>query len=177
MRKNPEQPTHSQCGNPYPRGLKPVIIEYAPPGSNCMPQPLSEPEFPDEGSSGLVTDEYLYEQPDPKWPRLKLQLAPRGKRQTDEQYAAYRRGIEEFTCTHSIFVGLCQELCTLLGNHRTCLEGVCRRNGVCCGLRDQDRYWLPMLIFPPCVPLDLEIIETYRQEIIAEIKRARGKSV
>jgi hypothetical protein len=33
------------------------------------------------------------------------------------------------------------------------------------------------VLFPPCVPLDREIIETYRAEIVAELKRivARGK--
>ena len=31
------------------------------------------------------------------------------------------------------------------------------------------------MLFPPCVPLDPEIIETYRQEIIAEIKRLVAK--
>ena len=36
---------------------------------------------------------------------------------------------------------------------------------------------MPLVLFSPCVPLDREIIETYRQEIIAELKRvvARGE--
>ena len=93
-----------------------------------------------------------------------------------EQYASYRRGIEQFTCDHAIYLGLCQLLCTHLGNHLKCREGACRRNGACAGIRDQDRFGIPLVLFPPCVPLDREIIETYRQEIIAELRRAGGKS-
>ncbi len=131
-------------------------------------RPLVEEEIvPPEG---IVAD-YLYVQPDPKWPRLKLRLAPRGSRETDEQYAAYRRDIEQFTCTHAAFLGVCQMLCTLLGNHYTCAEGPCRRNGACSAIRDQDRFDIPLVLFPPCVPLDSEIIETSRREIIAVLRR------
>jgi hypothetical protein len=162
-------------GNPYPKGLEPSIIKYEPPDKpNWWPQPLVEEEIvpPD----GVVAD-YLYVEPYPQCPRLKLRLAPRGKHETDEQYASYQRDIEQFTCNHSLYLGLCQMLCAHLGNHLTCAEGPCRRNGACAGIRDQDRYDIPLVLFPPCVPLDLEIIETYRQEIIAEPKRivARGE--
>jgi hypothetical protein len=164
-------------GNPYPKGLEPAVIEYGIPGvplERCIMRPLVEDEIPSPG--GIVAD-YLYVEPDPNWPRLKLRLAPRGRRQTDEQYEAYRRDIEQFTCTHSIYLGLCQELCTHLGNHHACAEGPCRRNGACAGIRDQDRFGIPFVLFPPCVPLDREIIETYREEIVAELKRvvARGE--
>ena len=165
-------------GNPYPPGLEPAVLAYGMPGvpmERCSTRPLAEQETVPPG--GIVAD-YRYVQPDPKWPRLKLRLAPRGKRETAEQYEAYRRGIEEFTCTHSIYLGLCQELCTHLGNHLTCTEGPCRRTGCCAGIRDQDRFAIPLVLFPPCVPLDREIIETYRQEIIAELGRvvARGEA-
>ena len=164
-------------GNPYPSGLKPVVVEYGMPGvpmERCSTRPLVEEEMPRPG--GIVSD-YLYVEPDPNLPRLKLRLAPCSKHKTDEQYEIYRRGIEEFTSTHAIFLGLCQLLCTHLGNHLTCAEGPCRRNGACAGVRDQDRFVIPIVLFPPCVPLDLEIIETYRAEIIAELKRivANGK--
>jgi hypothetical protein len=161
-------------GNPYPAGLKPCVIEYDMTGKNGGMQPLTEPEI-SRPSPDVVVADYLYVQPDPKWPRLRLSFARQGPRETDEQYAAYRRGIEQFTCNHSIYLGLCQELCTLLGNHRKCVEGPCRRTGVCSGIRDQDRYDIPLVLFPPCVPLDLEIIETYRQEIIAELRRIVAK--
>ncbi len=96
--------------------------------------------------------------------------------ETDEQYASYQRDIEQFTRNHAVFLRFCQVLCTHLGNHLTCREGPCRRNGACTGIRDQDRFDIPSVLFPPCVPLDYEITETYRQEIVAEAKRlaARG---
>ena len=58
-----------------------------------------------------------------------------------------------------------------MGNQLTCPEGICRRKGICFGMRDEERYSLAFLVFPPCVPLDLEIIETCRQEISTELKR------
>jgi len=173
---DPSWPTHSQMGNPYPDGLEPVVIKYGIPGipmERCSTRPLVEAEIPRPG--GIVAD-YLYVEPDPQWPRLKLRLAPRGKHETDEHYTSYQRHTEQFTCAHAIYLGLCQMLCTHLGNPVTCTEGPCRRNGVCAGIRDQDRFDIPLVLFPPCVSLDREIIETYRQELIAEIKRvvARG---
>ena len=137
-------------------------------------RPLVEEEIEPPGDGNA---DYLYVEPDPKWPRLRLRLAPRGQRETDEQYASYRRDIEQFTCDHALDRGLCQLLCTHLGNHLKCQEGPCRRNGACAGVRDQDRFGIPLVLFPPCVPLDREIIETYRQEIIAELRRVGGKSV
>ena len=162
-----EPPIHSRLGNPYPGGLEPVVIDDGTPGNTDLEQAVAKASLP----GGIVTDEYLYVEPDPKWPRLKLRLAPRGKQETDEQYAAYRRDIEQFTCDHAIYLGLCQLLCTHLGNHLTCAEGPCRRNGACAGIRDQNRFDILLVLFPPCVPLDREITETYRMEIIAELKR------
>ena len=169
-KKCKQHPTHSRLGNPYPRGLKPMVLHDDPSGSTDLEQAIAE-----AGPPGGIVADYLYVEPDPRWPRLKLRLARRGKHETDEQYANYRRDIEQFTCSHSIYLGLCQVLCTLLGSHHTCAEGPCRRNGACAGIRDQDRFDIPLVLFPPCVPLDPEIIETYRQEIIAEIKRLVAK--
>lgn len=164
-------PTHSRLGNPYPRGLKPAVLDDEPPGGIDLAQAVAR-----AGPPGGIVADYLYVEPDPRWPRLKLRLAPRGKNETDAQYEAYRRDIEQFTCTHAIYLGLCQELCTLLGNHLACPEGPCRRTGACAAVRDQDRFDIPLVLFPPCVPLDREIIEAYRQEIVAELRRvvARG---
>lgn len=164
-------------GNPYPKGLEPVVLEYGIPGvpmEQCSTRPLNEADIVPPG--GVVAD-YLYVEPYSNCPRLKLRLAPKRPDETDEQYADYQRDIEQFTCNHSIYLGLCQMLCTHLGNHSACAEGPCRRNGACAGIRDQDRFDIPLVLFPPCVPLDLEIVETYRQEIIAEMKRivARGE--
>jgi hypothetical protein len=180
-RKKDKQPgpthagsTHSRLGNPYPAGLQPVVIEFDTTLSAAdtdIESAWSQSDY----KPGEPQD-YLYEQPEADWPRLNLYLAERGPHETDEQYALHRRDFERFTCTHAIWLGLCQQLCTHLGNHRTCSEGACRRNGACAGIRDQNRYWLPLLVYPPCVPLDREIMETYRMEIVAEIKRvvARG---
>ncbi len=153
-------------GNPYPPYLEPVVLDYGMPGKRCSMR-LVEEEIIRPG--GIVSD-YLYVEPDPKLPRLQLRLAPRGKHQTDEQYASYRRTIEEYNCAHAIYLGLCHLLCTLLGNHAACAEGLCRRNGRCSAIRDQDRFGIPLVLFPPCVPLDREIIETYRKELVAELK-------
>lgn len=43
-------------------------------------------------------------------------------------------------------------------------------------IRDQNRFGIPLVLFPPCVPLDLEIIETYREEVVAELKRVAAGS-
>jgi len=170
-KKRRQHPTHSRLGNPYPVGLSHVVMD-GPPGSTDLEQPWAGMDY----DPGVAADDYLYEQPDPKWPRLKLYLAPRRRRETEEQYEGYRRGIERCTCLHAIYLGLCQLLSTHLGSHWTCAEGACRRNGCCVGIRDQDYYSLPLLVYPPCVPLDREITETCRMEIIAEMKRvvARG---
>ena len=174
---DPERPTHSRAGNPFPARLTPVIVPVdAFPGvpiEKCWPRPLIEDELPRPDYSGLVTsDEYIYEvfEPGDEWPRFKLRLIPRREYETDEQYKSYRRGIERFTRIYGVYHGLCQMLCTWLGNHETCNEGVCRRNGACCSRRDEDRFTLPILIYPPCVPIDLDIMETYRAEIIAELQ-------
>jgi hypothetical protein len=169
--ERPAWPTHSRLGNPYPRGLEPAVIDDI--NWEDLEQAVTKADTPAPGGD---TYEYLYVEPDPQLPRLKLKLASQRQDQTDEQYASYRRHIEEFTSTHAIYLGLCQLLCTHLGNHHACSEGPCRRNAACSAIRDQDRFHIPLVLFPPCVPLDHEIIETYRQELIAELKRivARG---
>jgi hypothetical protein len=163
--KQPD-PTHSRLGNPYPAGLRPVVID-----STLAADTDVEAAWPRPDYEAGEPQEYLYEQPEAEWPRLNLYLAERSPHETDEQYALYRRDFERFTCTHAIWLDLCQQLCTHLGNHRTCAQGACRRNGACAGIRDQTRYWLPLLVYPPCVPLDREIMETYREEIKAELNR------
>ena len=148
------------------------------PIEKCWPRQVSEEELPRPDLSRLVTsDEYLYEvfEPGEDWPRFKLRLQPRRERETDEQYEIYRRDIERQTRAYGVFHGFCQDLCTWLGNHETCNEGACRRTGACCSRRDEDRFHLPILIYPPCVPIDLDIMETYRAEIIAELRRFRAK--
>ena len=128
---DPSWPTHSQMGNPYPPGIEPVVIEYAEPGSNCLPRPLDEAKIPGPGKGLVVTGDYLYQRPHEDWPRLKLRLAPQRPDETDAQYASYRAGIERDTAAHIFGLYVCQKLCTFLGHFLTCPQGECRRRGHC----------------------------------------------
>jgi len=154
-------PTHTRLGNPFPVGLQPVVIDEKLQADTDVEASWSQKDY-DPG----LPQPYLYAKPPPCWPQLNLYPAERSAHETEEQYAIYRSYFERFTNTHAVLLGLCQEFCSLLGNHRTCAEGVCRRNGACSGIRDQGRYWLPLLVYPPCVPLDREIMETYREEVL-----------
>jgi hypothetical protein len=169
-----KRPTHSQMGNPYPDGLEPVVVEYAVPGARDGRRPFDEASIPGPGEGLVVTDEYLSQTLHEAWPRLKLRLKPQRPDETAAQYASYRADIERNTAAHIFGLYICQKLCTFLENFLTCPQGECRRRGICCGMRDEERYWLPILIYPPCVPLDLEITETYRQEIGATFKRLKA---
>ncbi len=84
----------------------------------------------------------------------------------DAQYAAYRRDIENHTLVHSVYLGMMQQICTALGNHKGCARRACRRRGRRCGRRDEDRYAISFAIFPPCVPIDIDIMETYRMAVL-----------
>jgi hypothetical protein len=162
-------------GNPYPPGLEPVVLDMRrPPGrpwSSVWPRPFEDPMPPADFSGLVTTEHYLYERFEPGEPRFKLRLCPRGPGETEAQYEAYRRGLEFHYRCHAIYLGLCQELCTVLGNHLHCAERRCRRESCCRGRRDEDYFAISLAIFPPCVALDIEIVETYRQEIIAELRR------
>ena len=167
MRRKPKSQKRSKLGNPFPVGLKPADVP-----DDIMGGFDVEATWARQSYNPGAPQPYLYEPPDPSWPRLNLYPAGRGPRETEEQYAIFRRGFERGINGHAIFLGLCQRLCTFLGNHRACPVGTCRRKGACAGIRDQTRYWLPLLIYPPCIPLDREIIETFRDEIKAELVRA-----
>jgi hypothetical protein len=95
----------------------------------------------------VTTSEYLYETPDPRWPRFKLRLCPQ-RHETDAQYAAYRRDIEHHTLSHGNYLDQMHRLCTSLGNHRNCAVRGCRRRGRCCGRRDEDRYSISLRRLP-----------------------------
>ena len=153
----PACPPIRRWATPIPPGLEPVVIDTASAGSPMEPARAAAGRGRDLRPGGIVAD-YLYVEPDPKWPRLKLRLAPRGRQETDEQYESYRRDIEQFTCNHAIYLGLCQDALHPSRQPLACAEGPCRRNGLCAGIRDQDRFDIPLVLFPPCVPLDREII-------------------
>jgi hypothetical protein len=163
------QPLLSQAGNPFPPQLTPVFVDMTPvngvPLERMWPRPLKEEDGLQDHEGCVTTSEYLYETIEPYWPRFKLRLCPRTD-ETDAQYAAYRRDIEHHTLVHSVYLGTMQQICTALGNHKGCARRACRRRGRCCGRRDEDRYAISFAIFPPCVPIDIEIIETYRMAVV-----------
>lgn len=118
-------------GNPFPPGLKPVwsTIDQTSNGPviNNLAEEWARNPPRKQNYEGLVTtDEYLYVDfpPGGRAPRFKLRLLPKPDSQTDEQYAWYRRGIDEHTRALSVFMHVLQALCTWVGNHRTCREAV-----------------------------------------------------
>ena len=133
------------------------------------PRPLREEDALEDYSGCVTTSEYLYETPDPRWPRFKLRLCPQ-RHKTDAQYAAYRRDIEHHTLSHGNYLDLMHRLCTSLGNHRNCAVRGCRRRGRCCGRRDEDTYAISFAVFPPCIPIDVDIIATYRMGLLEILK-------
>jgi hypothetical protein len=135
------------------------------------PRPL-DPNPPKPDFSGmLTTDTYLYEPLDADTPRFKLRLAPRRKGESEAQYAAYRRALERHFHAFGVYLKLMQLLCGALGNFRTCRQHQCRRKKACLARRDEDACTLDLAVFPPCVPIDLDIMESYRQEVRAELGR------
>jgi hypothetical protein len=152
------QPLLSQAGNPFPPHLTPVFVNMTP--ARGVPLERMKDTLADH-SGCVTTSEYLYETPDPRWPRFKLRLRPQ-RDETDPQYAAYRRDIEHNTMVHSIYLCLMHQLCTVIDNHKTCAVRGCRRLGRCFGRRDEDKYKISFAVFPPCIPIDIDIIETYR---------------
>lgn len=181
MKPKPDEenpPLLSQAGNPFPPGLKPVFVPLTPPApgrtwDSVWPRPLPENPPPPDFSGCITTEDYLHDYipPEEGWPRFKLRLAPRGPGETEAQYACYRRDVEAHYLTHGVCLGLMQMLASHLGNFHRCAEATCRRAGACVARRDEDRYALFFAIFPPCVPLDLDIIESYRTEVREELAR------
>ena len=79
-KKRRQHPTHSQMGNPYPAGIEPAVLQYGIPGvpmERCSMRPLVEKEIVPARGGG---SDYLYVEPDPKWPRLRLLPRPRLRR-------------------------------------------------------------------------------------------------
>lgn len=175
----PERPPFSHQGNPYPPGLEPVYFDMTGfagvPPERILPRPFDGPPPPPDFSGLLTTRKYLYETFEPGVPRFKLRLAPRRASETDAQYEAYRREVEYHYRVRGQYLAVCRAFCTHLGNHLHCAERSCRRKGHCAGRRDEDRFDLDFAMFPPCIPLDLEIIETYRTAINAELERVAAE--
>ena len=179
--QNPEKPILSQAGNPFPAKLEPVFVDLDPHGAPGrvwpVPFPAKMPKM--DFSEFVTTEEYIYEEfeeGDP-WPRFKVRLQPRRPQDTDAFYEDYRRGIESHARDHGVMLGFCQDLCTWLGNFETCSLGACRRRRECCSRRDEDTTDISLAIFPPCVPMDVDMIESYRMEISREISRLEAAGV
>ena len=163
------KPLLSQAGNPYPPGLEPVVIDFTPPPGvpieRMWPRPL-DPDPPPPDRAGMVAfDTYLYEVPGPDLPHLTLWLERQRSDESDERYAHYRADLEHHFHVHAVVLKIVQRLATVSGSCASCREHVCRRRGACVGVRDTGRFDLPFAMYPPCVPLDLEIMETFRQAV------------
>ncbi|MGN6307105.1 MAG: hypothetical protein ACTHNH_19975 [Mesorhizobium sp.] len=163
------KPLLSQAGNPYPPGLEPVVIDFTPlpgvPLERMWPRPL-DPDPPPPDRAGMVAfDTYLYEVPGPNLPHLTLWLERQRPEESDERYAHYRADLEHHHLVHAVMLKIVQRFATVCGLAATCREHACRRQGACVGVRDAGRFDLPFAMYPPCVPLDLEIMETFRQAV------------
>ena len=113
----------------------------------------------------VAFDTYLYEVPGPDLPHLTLWLERQRPDESDERYAHYRADLEHHFHVHAVVLKIVQRLATVSGSCASCREHVCRRRGACVGVRDTGRFDLPFAMYPPCVPLDLEIMETFRQAV------------
>jgi hypothetical protein len=180
----PDKPILTRAGNPVPAKLKPVFAEMTPPApgmpwSSVWPRPLPATMPPPDLEGLVTTTEYRYIKipPNDPWPRFKVRYEPRRPTDTDAQFEMYLRDMEDLHRRHGFYLGLCQDLCTYLGNHETCAEQVCRRNGRCSSRRDEDAFDLPLAMFPPCVPLDIDLISSYLTELQAEMRRIRADFV
>lgn len=92
--------------------------------------------------------------------------------QSDSQWAAVLRDQRRHAKAKGLYLGLFQQLAAHLGFHRTCPLPACRRRRDCIGRRAEDDWSFPFRPFiPPCVPLEVELVERMRAEIRAEITR------
>ncbi len=161
-----EKPRLSQAGNPYPPGLEPAVVDYRNvPGAVLGPDgPLPIKPRPQDRAKMVSFDTYLYEA-DPDVPHLTLWLERQRPDESDERYAHYRADLEHHFHVHAVMLKIVQRLATVSGSCASCREHACRRRGACVGVRDTGRFDLPFAMYPPCVPLDLEIMETFRQAV------------
>lgn len=110
--------------------------------------------------------------PDQPWPpTFRVQTFARGD-QTDVQWACVLADQRRHAEAKGIYLGLFQQLATHQGFARACPLGRCRRLKTCSGRRAEDDWSFPFRPFiPPCVPLDVAVVEAMRAEIRAETAR------
>ena len=161
----------SPAGNRFPPGLKPMIVTIDQTSSGPVPNAFAsdwaKPPEPVDHSHLVTAEKFLYQempQGDP-WPRFKIRLWPKQDDETDEQYASYRAAIEQHTYLHGVYLGLLRMLCEEVGNPRRCREAACRRRRRCRARRDEDSFCISIAVFPACIPLDPDVIETYRMAV------------
>ncbi|MBX3577236.1 MAG: hypothetical protein KF723_08500 [Rhizobiaceae bacterium] len=156
-------PTHSKLGNPYPRGLPPVVID---PYRGVARGPLQP-----EPLTGCRRAPLRFVTPRPHHPDLPFFPPPRQHGQTDAEWEATVRDSERFHVDVTVvMLHAMRLLATHLGNPASCAEGACRRRRRCCGLRDPFTFGLNLAVLPPCVPPDEEIMWTYFEEVRRELR-------
>lgn len=105
------------------------------------------------------------------WPVFVPVHRPRDPGQTDAQYAAGRRQTELHYQSLSIWLGMAQQLATVLGWHRGCKRGGCRRARRCEGRYGQEDWSIAFGPFlPPCVSREPEVLDRFRAIIRAEMR-------
>lgn len=166
--QKPDQSLLSKLGNPYPPGLTPVRLDDT--------QPLGPVDLPDLSGHQRIT-EFRYATVPPGRPVLPLYMWPRAAHQTEAQYEVSRREVEDYHVDVMLVIHhMAQLLATHLGNARHCRVGHCRRIRRCGGQRDQREVGGFDVLFPPCIPLDREIIWTWFEAIRAEIRHVAAQA-
>lgn len=166
----PTPPRHSKLGNPYPHGIPPVVVDARVDGTErtVEPDPLT----------GCRPSAWRFVTPDPCLPHVPLYVPPRLPGQTDAQWDASVLDTESYHADVTmVALHAMQLLATYVGNFATCENRACRRKRRCAATRDPFAFGLFLAMFPPCVPLDIEIIWTYIEEVRRELRAQRAASM
>lgn len=110
--------------------------------------------------------------PEERWyPSFSINAFPR-RTETDAQWACVMRDQQDHAEAKGIYLGLFQLLAAHWGFVRHCPLARCKRLKKCTGRRAEDDWSFPFKPFiPPCVPLDVEIVEKMRAAIRVETDR------
>jgi hypothetical protein len=135
------------------------------PATTATGEPYIEAAFPgDEGESPLAN-------PNCPWYGWFKKKSVRAEWQNEAEFKVqlvYDRH-NDGVCGAKLY--LFQLLCTHWKDHETCKLKICKRKRACSGRRDPNDWSRRLLpVIPPCVPLDDEVIEKYRKEILAGLK-------
>jgi hypothetical protein len=135
------------------------------PATTATGEPYVEAAFPgDEGESPLAN-------PNCPWYGWFKKKSVREEWQNEAEFKAQLVCDRHNDGVCGVTLYLFQSLCTHKKHHETCELKVCVRKRACSGRRDPyDWSFKFRPVVPPCVPLDLEVIEKYRKEILAGLK-------